>query len=111
MSSSILSAVFLLSFVCSGLATVCVNSYHGRCVDISHGCNSGESYSLNYCGFLEMCCLSPSGSGSGSSSNGTSSGSSHGVSGATCGTSNIGSTHTNKIVGGTNAQHGEFPWQ
>lgn len=27
-----------------------------------------------------------------------------------CGTSLVGSTHT-KIVGGTTASHGEFPWQ
>ncbi|XP_069102738.1 prostasin-like [Argopecten irradians] len=60
------------------------------CIDTSHGSHTGST---------------------GGSTGGSSSGTAHGMNVAHCGTSNVGSTHTNKIVGGSVASHGEFPWQ
>ncbi|XP_060080199.1 trypsin-7-like [Ylistrum balloti] len=107
MSGPLFSSIFLFSLVCNAYASVCVNTYGGHCESLYQGCTVGESYTLNYCGFLEMCCTSSHSTSSSSSSG--SGGNSGNV--AHCGTSLVGSTHTTKIVGGTRAQHGEFPWQ
>ncbi|KAK3094909.1 hypothetical protein FSP39_007763 [Pinctada imbricata] len=98
--------------------TVCHSHYSGRCVSLFTGCNSGERYSYNYCGFLEECCVAPSSSSSGGSSSGSggsssgsgNTGSSHTPNVAKCGVSSVGQTH-NKIVGGSTALSHEFPWQ
>ncbi|XP_052786390.1 trypsin-2-like [Mya arenaria] len=80
--------------------SVCHDSYRGSCVNYRHNsCLAGEYYTLNGCGVEEMCCY-------------------HGNSATApairpnqCGMSTPQEQHDTKIVGGTVAKAGEYPWQ
>ncbi|KAL4216830.1 Plasma kallikrein [Mactra antiquata] len=111
--------ICLLGFLAGVNANICTSYYHGTCYDLFSGlngaCSAGHVYTYNYCGVFQMCCYyqtqplvthapltsapithAPTNTGTGSNSQ--------------CGTTLVGST-SSKIVGGTVAQHGEFPWQ
>ncbi|WAR30093.1 KLKB1-like protein [Mya arenaria] len=81
-------------------SSICHDSYRGSCVNYRHNsCLAGEYYTLNGCGVEEMCCY-------------------HGNSATApairpnqCGMSTPQEQHDTKIVGGTVAKAGEYPWQ
>ncbi|XP_052787544.1 tryptase-2-like [Mya arenaria] len=87
-------------------ANVCTYMYHGTCYDLFSGlngaCSAGHTYTLNYCGFQQMCCYY--------STTAPPVTTNPQVGSATCGTTLVGNT-AHKIVGGSVAQHGEYPWQ
>ncbi|KAL3886435.1 hypothetical protein ACJMK2_026427 [Sinanodonta woodiana] len=94
----------------------CSQYYHGTCQTFQSGhCPAGSTYSYSHCGFMEYCCIPP-GQGTATThptqhpytTHPTHTGT--GSSGGHCGISDVGKTAT-KIVGGTVATHGEYPWQ
>jgi len=113
--------VCLIGLISDTQANQCTSYLHGTCYDmfsgLNGGCSPGHVYTYNYCGAFQICCYyhfqsvvthapvtsaphytsAPVHTG-GSSTN------------SQCGTTLVGTT-ANKIVGGSIAQHGEFPWQ
>ncbi|KAK3597929.1 hypothetical protein CHS0354_042272 [Potamilus streckersoni] len=94
----------------------CSTNLHGTCLPIVGGqCPAGSRYSYSHCGFMQYCCYPSSQvtttthptqhpATTHSTHTGT------GSSGGHCGISDVGKTAP-KIVGGTLASHGEYPWQ
>nr|AGI44154.1 serine protease [Sinonovacula constricta] len=106
-------APLLLVAVLAGSSTAnyCTTTLHGRCYPLFDGlnglCSSGHVYSLSHCGLFELCCyynhsLPHTSAPSGGHQTTT---------GHHCGTSVVGRTSDHRIVGGTIASHGEYPWQ
>ncbi|XP_052785995.1 chymotrypsin B-like [Mya arenaria] len=96
-------------------ANICTSMYYGTCYDLFSGlngaCSAGHTYTLNYCGFQQMCCYySYSHATTLPPYVHTNPPVNPPVSSGTCGTTLVGNT-AHKIVGGTVAQHGEYPWQ
>ncbi|KAH3867549.1 serine protease 41-like [Dreissena polymorpha] len=101
--------MFTLIYICvlslcvdTARSTVCHDQYKGSCIDKRYSsCLTGQYYVLSGCGADEMCCypgkvtqLVPA------------------IRPNQCGLSTPQSAqHTNKIVGGTVASPGEYPWQ
>uniref|UniRef100_K1QBQ5 Origin recognition complex subunit 4 n=1 Tax=Magallana gigas TaxID=29159 RepID=K1QBQ5_MAGGI len=82
------------------LPNLCHTSYGGTCVNYYfNSCLSGSSYARTGCGFQEMCCIPPKFQLTPP------------IHAGQCGISTPVTTHQYKIVGGTRAQPGEFPWQ
>lgn len=98
--------IFLFSF--SDASTECFRSLHGRCKPIFDSCPSGYHESLSFCDVLQSCCYPPPNTGTGSSGNGSTSSPSQ-TSHASCGNPLFSSQH--RIVGGSTATHGAYPWQ
>lgn len=93
-------AVLLLLVHGVALQDVCHTSYGGTCVNYYfNSCLSGSSYARTGCGFQEMCCIPPKFQLTPP------------IHAGQCGISTPVTTHQYKIVGGTRAQPGEFPWQ
>ncbi|XP_060594516.1 plasma kallikrein-like [Ruditapes philippinarum] len=91
----------LLSGILHVLANDCVTQHKGSCVNYRYStCLDGEYYTLNGCGFEEMCCFPPSQIPMVPA-----------FLPNQCGLSTPQTAHTNKIVGGSVAKPGEFPWQ
>ncbi|XP_060598304.1 chymotrypsinogen A-like [Ruditapes philippinarum] len=122
--------ICLIAVLQTAGANICNSFYHGTCYDLYSGlngaCTAGHVYTLNYCGVYQMCCyyqtthyvtsapltsapfwthaptapVWPPANTAFPSSSGS----------KQCGTSLVGST-AHRIVGGSYAQLGEFPWQ
>lgn len=127
MSVSLVAVVILVgASVCD--ANLCTSYLHGQCYNLfsglNGGCSAGHVYTLSYCGSFEMCCYNThqpvTAAPHTSAPHVTASHSSGTTSHGTCGISAVGTTShgkrdadvfDTKIVGGTIAQHGEYPWQ
>ncbi|XP_063438429.1 serine protease 30-like [Mytilus trossulus] len=96
-----LSAVSLLLFLVSTLADdVCHSRWGGTCVNMYYNhCLSGSLFSRSGCSFQEICCIPATKTTSPPLLPGQ------------CGISTPVQTAATKIVGGTVAALGEFPWQ
>ncbi|XP_060080201.1 prostasin-like [Ylistrum balloti] len=107
----------LLAFTASPISsqTVCQNSLHGTCINLLTGtspCGSGNHLVLSYCGFLEACCYGShhtTATAAPTSAPIHTGGSTGSGSGGQCGVPSVSGNH--KIVGGSIATHGEYPWQ
>jgi len=99
--------IFVLACVATALASECATQYGGECHNILASCPRGFShYSLSHCGFLSMCCFNEPGSSSGDA---VTTPSTSDLNSGTCGLAAVNDNH--RIVGGTSAKAGEYPWQ
>ncbi|XP_060080202.1 chymotrypsinogen B-like [Ylistrum balloti] len=119
-SAILLGVLFTPTFA----TTACDATLHGVCVNLyaqTIFCPIGDSFTISFCGFMQGCCYptyitssthGSSGTQSSSSGSQITSGTPSSLTGGSspdkCGTSAV--SHT-KIVGGTVATPGEYPWQ
>jgi len=95
--------------------TVCSSSLHGTCVSDVGSCQHGYHLSYSYCGFREYCCYPTVGSAATSApahhiTTHAPSAQNSGIhTSGTCGISTVNDNH--RIVGGSQADNAEYPWQ
>ncbi|KAK7095772.1 trypsin-like [Littorina saxatilis] len=110
----LLAVIALSVLAATDAVTVCSSSLHGVCISLTSSCLEGYHLTYSYCGFLQYCCHPPPGgahTAAPATTHAPSSGS-HGTSthnSGTCGVAAVNDHH--RIVGGSRAQAGEYPWQ